>query len=114
MKVLDAGCGVGGPMRTIARFSGAKVVGINLFEYQIERGNYYNKKYKMDNLCSFIHGDYMKIPVKDGEFDAIYSVESTCHAPSKLKLFKELYRVLKPGGMLFNNDIIISRPLLCL
>jgi sterol 24-C-methyltransferase len=105
MKVLDAGCGIGGPMRSIARFSGATVVGINLSGYQVERGNYYNKKYKMDKLCSFIHADYMKIPVKDGEFDAIYSVESTCHAPSKLALFKELYRVLKPGGM-FSNDCI--------
>src|SRR5688572_14899787 len=34
MRVLDVGCGVGGPMRSIARFSGAHVTGVNLSEYQ--------------------------------------------------------------------------------
>jgi sterol 24-C-methyltransferase len=32
----DFGCGVGGPMRNIARFSGAKIVGINNNDYQIK------------------------------------------------------------------------------
>src|SRR5687767_15294436 len=38
MTVLDLGCGVGGPMRTIARFSGATIVGVNNNDYQIARG----------------------------------------------------------------------------
>src|SRR3982750_3343652 len=41
-RVLDVGCGVGGPMRTIARFSGANVVGVNNNAYQIARGEKQN------------------------------------------------------------------------
>jgi Cytochrome P450/Mycolic acid cyclopropane synthetase len=42
MKVVDVGCGVGGPMRAIARFSGATVVGVNNNDYQIRRGTKQN------------------------------------------------------------------------
>jgi 24-methylenesterol C-methyltransferase len=34
MKAIDCGCGVGGPMRTIAKSSGAHVTGITINEYQ--------------------------------------------------------------------------------
>ena len=44
MKTLDVGCGVGGPMRAIARFSGATVVGVNNNDYQIKRGNKHNEE----------------------------------------------------------------------
>src|SRR5438067_4631881 len=37
-SVLDVGCGVGGPMRSIARFSQARITGITIAPYQIERG----------------------------------------------------------------------------
>ena len=44
MKCLDVGCGVGGPMRTIASTSGAKVTGITINDYQVERATYHNNK----------------------------------------------------------------------
>ena len=34
-KVLDVGCGVGGPARNIARFSGADITGITINDYQV-------------------------------------------------------------------------------
>lgn len=37
MKILDVGCGVGGPMRIIAASTGAHVTGITISEYQVER-----------------------------------------------------------------------------
>ncbi|KAK9290739.1 hypothetical protein L1049_008915 [Liquidambar formosana] len=37
-KVLDVGCGIGGPQREIARFSDTFVTGLNNNEYQISRG----------------------------------------------------------------------------
>jgi len=36
--VLDVGCGVGGPLRNIARFTGAKIIGLNNNEFQVRRG----------------------------------------------------------------------------
>lgn len=44
MNCLDAGCGVGGPMRTIACASGAKVTGLTINAYQVKRANYHNKR----------------------------------------------------------------------
>ena len=54
MLVLDVGCGLGGPMRTIARFSGANIVGINKHKYQVERGRRYNQIAGLADRCSFI------------------------------------------------------------
>ncbi len=44
MKCLDVGCGVGGPMRTIASTSGAKVTGITINDYQVQRATYHNQR----------------------------------------------------------------------
>lgn len=44
MKCLDCGCGVGGPMRTIASTSGAHVTGITINEYQVQRAKHHNVK----------------------------------------------------------------------
>lgn len=43
-NILDCGCGVGGPMRTICAVSGAKVTGITINEYQVQRAQRHNDK----------------------------------------------------------------------
>jgi sterol 24-C-methyltransferase len=98
MKVLDVGCGVGGPMRAIARFSGATIVGVNNNDYQIERGTKQNEDAHLASQCSFMKADFMSLPVPDASYDGIYAIEATCHAPDKTRLFKELFRVMKPGS----------------
>jgi len=96
--VLDVGCGVGGPMREIASSSGARVVGVNNNEYQIERGERHNEEAGLTNLCSFRRADFGDLPFDNDSFDAAYAIESTCHAASRVQVFKEIARVLKPGG----------------
>jgi sterol 24-C-methyltransferase len=98
MKVLDVGCGVGGPMRSIARFSGAKVEGVNNNDYQLTKVEKYNEEAGLAELCSGFKGDFMNLPVEDETYDAVYAIEATCHAPDKVTVFKEIYRALKPGG----------------
>ncbi len=98
MQVLDVGCGVGGPMREIAAFSGASIVGLNNNAYQLSKCETYNREAQLDELCSTLHGDFMAIPCEDESFDAVYQIEATCHAPDRTAAFKELARVLKPGG----------------
>ncbi|CAN4080574.1 unnamed protein product [Withania somnifera] len=68
-KVLDVGCGIGGPLREIARFSSTSVTGLNNNEYQISRGQVLNRKIGLDSTCNFV----------------------------KVGCYKEIYRVLKPG-----------------
>ena len=98
MNVVDVGCGVGGPMRAIARFSGASVIGVNNNEYQIKRGLKQNEDAGLSHLAGFQKCDYLHMPFADGHFDAAYDIEATCHAPDKKKVFGEIFRVLKKGS----------------
>lgn len=59
MNVLDVGCGVGGPAREIAKFTGANVVGLNNSDYQIDRATAYAVKEKLSNQLTFVKGDFM-------------------------------------------------------
>ena len=97
-SVLDVGCGVGGPMREIARFTRAQVTGVNINGYQVRKAREYNRRAQLDGVCAVVEADFMTIPRPDGAFDAVYAFEATCHAPDKTALFRELFRVLRPGG----------------
>lgn len=58
-RVLDVGCGVGGPAREIVKFTGANVVGLNNNDYQIERATRYAEKEGLSHKLSFTKGDFM-------------------------------------------------------
>eukprot|EP00128_Syssomonas_multiformis_P016056 Colp12_sorted_trinity150504_noHs@28481 len=96
-RVLDIGCGVGGPARSIAHFSGAQVTGLNNNQYQIERATKLTKSQGLEKRVSFVKGDFMHLPFDNDTFDAVYEIEATAHAPSKVDCYKEVLRVLKPG-----------------
>lgn len=98
MRVLDVGCGIGGPMKNIAEKSGADIVGLNLNKYQIKKAKEYIKKSGLEKKCTFFHGNFMQVDMQDESFDAIYAIEATPHAPDKTLCFKEMFRLLKPGG----------------
>ncbi|XP_050211056.1 cycloartenol-C-24-methyltransferase [Mercurialis annua] len=96
-KVLDVGCGIGGPLREISRFSSTSVTGLNNNEYQIARGKELNRVAGVDKTCDFVKADFMKMPFPANSFDAVYAIEATCHAPDAYGVYSEIYRVLKPG-----------------
>lgn len=98
-KVLDVGCGVGGPAREIARFTGANITGLNNNDYQIEKANYYAKKFKLDNQLNFVKGDFMNMDFEPETFDAVYAIEATVHAPVLEGVYGEIFKTLKPGGV---------------
>ena len=96
MRILDVGCGVGGPMGSLARHYGASFVGININAYQIKRAKIHTRD--VQPLCRFIRGDYMRIPVDDNCCDAAIDIEATPHAPDKTAVYREIFRVLRPGA----------------
>ncbi|MEM9066876.1 MAG: methyltransferase domain-containing protein [Myxococcota bacterium] len=98
-EVLDVGCGVGGPARYIAKHTGASITGVNNNAYQIERGQRHTRRAKLAHLVRFQKADFMELPYEDDHFDAIYTIEASCHAPDRVKLFEELRRVMKPGAV---------------
>lgn len=117
--VLDVGCGVGGPAREIAKFTGCNVLGLNNNDYQVERGTLYAQKEGLSDQVGFIKGDFMQMTFSDNSFDAVYAIEATVHAPSLEGIYSEIFRVLKPGGVFgvyewlmtenYNNDDLRHR-----
>ena len=99
---VDVGCGVGGPARSIARFSGAAVTGVNINGLQCRLARELNTGYGVPasgaGSVAVVEADFTKMPLASASFDAAYGVEATCHAPDRTEVFREIFRVLKPGG----------------
>ena len=98
MVVADIGCGVAGPLIEIARFTGAKIVGVNSNAYQLERARKLVVEAQLSHLAGFLHGDFLDVDMPDESFDAAYSIEATCCAPDKISIYREVFRLLKPGA----------------
>ena len=52
----------------------------------------------MTHLSEFLHCDFLHVDAPDDSFDAVYAIEATCHAPDKLSIYREGFRLLKPGA----------------
>jgi len=105
---LDMGCGIGGPGRTIARFSQAKVVGLNINDYQLARAKTLTQQQGLSHLCSYFKADWMNMPVENDTYDAVFHLEALEHSPDRLANFKEIIRVMKPGALFGGYDWIIT------
>ena len=98
MVVADLGCGVGGPLIEIGRFTGAKIVGVNANGHQLERARKLVDEAGLSHLAEFLHCDFLNVDAPDESFDAAYSIEATCCAPDKVSIYREVFRLLKPGA----------------
>lgn len=109
MKVVDVGCGVGGPMRQVARVSSATVVGINNNERQLEMARRRNVEAGLDHMAEYVKCNFMDMSAIEADsFDAGYAIESTCHAPDKEHVFKEIFRLLKPGAPFWGQEMCMT------
>lgn len=96
--ILDAGCGIGGPMRNIGKLLQCKITGVTLNAYQVDRGNELTQQdVHVRDTCKSVQGDFMNLPFENESFDGVYAIEATCHAPDRVTCYSELYRCLKPG-----------------
>mmetsp|Transcript_1156 Transcript_1156/g.1882 ORF Transcript_1156/g.1882 Transcript_1156/m.1882 type:complete len:409 (+) Transcript_1156:40-1266(+) len=108
MKILDVGCGVGGPMRNIAAFSGCSVEGITINQYQVNIGNKYNAANGLDHCCKLNQGDFQTLPWPENYFDGAYQIEATCHSPDKVVTFQGINRVLKKGAYFTGYEWVVT------
>jgi sterol 24-C-methyltransferase len=97
-RALDLGCGVGGPMRYLARATGAHITGVNLNDTQIARAKSRARAEGLVDRIAVEKADFAALPFDDGTFDVVYAIEATCHASDRKRVFAEAFRVLKPGG----------------
>mmetsp|Transcript_49616 Transcript_49616/g.117012 ORF Transcript_49616/g.117012 Transcript_49616/m.117012 type:complete len:417 (+) Transcript_49616:36-1286(+) len=98
-KILDVGCGIGGPYRNIARFTGWDITGITINEGQVRRGNELAAQQGLAGQCRSVQGDFLALPFEANSFDGVYAIEATCHAPDRKKVYSQIMKVLKPGAM---------------
>lgn len=108
-KVLDVGCGVGGPLRNIQQFTGADITGVTINQYQVRVGNQYCAQKGVDQKCRLIQGDFQKLPekFKAGSFDAAYAIEATCHSPDRKICFSGVNHCLKKGGLFVGYEWVV-------
>ncbi len=108
MTVADIGCGIGGPLIEISRFTGANIVGINSNEYQIERAKKLTEEAGLSHLSEYKHCDFLDIDIGNNSFDAAYAIESTCYAPDKPSVYGEVFRTLKPGACFSGYEFCVT------
>jgi len=72
---------------------------VTINQFQVNRGNTLSIREGLRDQVELIQGDFMKLPFEDNSFDAVYAIESTCHAPDRTGVYSEILRVLKPGGI---------------
>ena len=109
MNVVDVGCGIGGPMRRVVREAGVRVVGVNTSKVQLDKAKSLNAEAGLDHMVDYLECSFMDMgTVPDDTFDRGYAIESTCHAPDKVGAFTEIYRVLKPGALLWGQEMCMT------
>ncbi len=108
MVAADLGCGIGGPLLEITRFSGARIVGVNSNGYQLDRARRYAQEAGLAHLVEFLHCDFLHVNAPDESFDAVYSIEATCCAPDKPSIYGEVFRLLKPGAGFANYEYYLT------
>jgi len=97
-RILDIGCGLGGPAFEMARSCNAKVVGIDLEAQLIERASSDAKAAGLDDQCEFLQVEPGPLAFDDESFDIVVSSGAITQTEDKLSMFTEIFRVLRPEG----------------
>jgi len=99
MKVLDAGCGIGGSSRFLVDRFSCVVEAIDLSEEFVDTAQELDKIVGLTSNITHRVGSVTKLPYHDNTFDVVWSQNVSMNVPDKHGMFTEAYRVLRPGGV---------------
>ncbi len=108
--VLDAGCGTGATTCYLAKQVGCKVLGIDISEEMIAKAQKRAEREGLGELVEFKACDVTHLPLPSSEFDLVLA-ESLTVFLDKPRVYKEFYRVLKPGGRLADVEMALVQDL---
>jgi tocopherol O-methyltransferase len=99
-SIFDAGCGVGGSARYLAKRFDAHVYGVTLSPVQEEAAQRLNDKASVADRVQIEARNMLDVSSTEKQFDLIWSMESAEHIRDKSALIEHFYQLLKPGGTL--------------
>jgi SAM-dependent methyltransferase len=97
-RILDIGCGVGGPARYMAKRFRCRVDGIDITPPFVEAANKLTALLGMEEAVRVEQGDGQRLPYPQACFDGAYTQHVTMNVADRPRFFSEAYRVLKPGA----------------
>ena len=106
-RVLDLGCGIGGPARYLAVTFGCKVTGVDLSPTFIEAATYLTGRCGLSERVMCRTGDALHLPFEDAAFDVVFLQHVAMNIEDRAALYSEVRRVLTPGGRFATHDIVL-------
>lgn len=99
-RVLDVGCGVGGPAIWLARNLGCSVLGVTISPVQARMAAERARAEGLSRLARFEVADANRLDFGAESFDAVWVIECSEHLADKARFVESCARALKPGGVL--------------